>query len=203
MKRQSSLSELWHETSSKVPKHSEKQAFSSLKKKLDTKTWLEFQAELTAKQASEKAAADERLRRKALRESRKPGEIVDPSTKKQGVNESSNMGRKHFSFYKSIGNKKHKREFGGPILRRDRTAHEKLAVLVAVDSKCKGTKMVGKKVRADWDTLDRESKSELQRRFHGGCFLLYSGRSLNVGPHSHIRPPPFHPASSPILTALS
>ena len=43
------------------------------------------------------------------------------------------MGRKKLSFYESIGRKQHKRELGGPNLRRDRTAHEKLAVLVAVD----------------------------------------------------------------------
>ena len=43
------------------------------------------------------------------------------------VASSEQMGRKKGSFYESIGRKQHKRELGGPILRRDRTAHEKLA----------------------------------------------------------------------------
>ena len=196
MKRQSSLSELWQGPSSKVPKQSEEpEAFSSLKKKLDTKTWLEFQAELKALQDREKAAADERLRSKAQRAARKPGEVVDPSTKTQGVNFTSKMGRPKFSFYKSVGNTKHKRELGGPILRRDRTAHEKLAALVAVDAECKGTETVNKKERADWNTLDRESRAELQKRFHGERFFIVSRAKLDCRvpfphPPSSVSPPP-------------
>ena len=188
MERQSSLSELWHGPSNKEPKHSEDR-FSLLTTRLSTESWVEFQANLGAKRASERAAEVERLRRKAERESRKPGGIVDPSTKQQGFNTSRNIGRPKFSIYMAIGNNNHEPEsgVGGANVRRDRTAHEKMAVLIAADSKCKGVKNDGEPVRAYWDTLDRGNKRELEERFHGGCVLLYPERSSSPIPASLLR----------------
>ena len=95
---------------------------------------------------------------------------MDPSGQTRGYHKNPakglKVGRPKYSHYKQTGREKHTRELGGPILRRDRTAHEKLSVLVAVDCKCiKKHEPEGQRVTADWGTLSPESKRELEKRF--------------------------------------
>ena len=167
MKRQSSITELFKwQGASKVAKTSEFEPFSSLKAKLGDETWVKFKAEVAAEQATAQAEAAERKRLQALRAARKPGEIHDPSAQKRGVS-TNTKSRQRPTFYELIGNTKHKRELGGPIVRRDFTAHEKLSILVKVDSECKVKKTEGEKEVAGWGTLQPEKKRELEERFRG------------------------------------
>ena len=166
MKRQASISELWGRDVKRHRSDDESSEFSAIKKKLDHKSYIEFQGELLAQRAAESREAKERAHRRVVRESRLPGGMVDPSGKTRGVtNKNRASGRPKFSAYEQHGNKTHFRELGGPILRRDRSAVDKLSVLVAVDSKCKGTKSDGQVVRADWGTCGRDGRRELEKRF--------------------------------------
>ena len=142
MKRQKSLDELWRVQQSETPEKKarlddEREPFSSIKKKCSDAQWHVFQEEIAAKRAEEDKLKAEKLRNKSLRDDAKLGEVRDPSTNGRGVSLTMHMGRKAHSYYKEHGITKHKRELGGPVYRRDRTAHEKLAVLIAVDCKCR------------------------------------------------------------------
>ncbi len=75
-------------------------------------------------------------------------------------------GRPRGSFYKLRGDLRHKREAGGPVLRREQSAPEKLAVLVAVDEACESKLPSGLAEQADWSSLTQAAKRQLEKRFH-------------------------------------
>jgi hypothetical protein len=170
MKRQKSLDELWRVQQSETPEKKarlddEREPFSSIKKKCSDAQWHVFQEEIAAKRAEEEKLKAEKRRNKSLRDDAKLGEVRDPSTNGRGVSLTMHMGRKAHSYYKEHGITKHKRELGGPIYRRDRTAHEKLAVLIAVDCKCKEFLKDKTSERGNWDTLPIIERRDVERRF--------------------------------------
>ena len=162
MKRQTSLLDAWPSPSPKAAKADE--THSSLKRLLPSRSWEEFK-ESVAKQRAEEA--DELVQRALRRNRRKnvaPGEVKDPSLNGRGVSTNCQMGRPSNSVYKKLGIKNHRRELGGPVLRRDKTAHEKMAVLINVDGMCTA-KRKDKKGEGDWSTLSIEDKRAVVTRF--------------------------------------
>ena len=170
MRRQKSLDELWRVQQSETPEKKarlddEREPFSSIKKKCSDAQWHVFQEEIAAKRAEEEKLKAEKRRNKSLRDDAKLGEVRDPSTNGRGVSLTMHMGRKAHSYYKEHGITKHKRELGGPIYRRDRTAHEKLAVLIAVDCKCRAILKDKTSERGNWNTLPLIERKALEQRF--------------------------------------
>ena len=141
MKRQSSLFDAWQSPSPKAAKVGET-THSSLKRRLAGESWAKFQEELEKQRGKELILLAQKAARRARRENRAAGELQDPSLKGRGVrvNTNTKMGRKPNNVCAKLGIKNHRRELGGPVLRRDRTAHEKLAVLLAAASKRKAEK---------------------------------------------------------------
>ena len=111
MKRQTSLLDAWGSPSPKAAKDDE--THSSLKRRLSSKSWENFQECLEKQRAEEQAVLVQRASERERREKLTPGQTQDPSLKGRGVSTTTKMGRPSNSVYKKLGIKNHRRELGG------------------------------------------------------------------------------------------
>ena len=161
MKRQASLFDAWHQPS---PKAARTCTNERLSKRVGSEAFRKFEEQLEGERHEEALLLKKRAQRRADRERCEPGELQDPSTKGRGFSSRTTMGRpKGRAVYKRLGIKNHRRELGGPVLRRDRTAFEKLAILTAMDARC--TAKTGKGGEGDWTTLSSEDKRAIEKRY--------------------------------------
>ena len=115
--KQKSLCELWGRDVKRRKVDDESAGHAKLKKRLDEKTWFEFQSELASQRASERVEATEREHKRSVRDARLPGGMDDPSGETRGYLRNPakglKIGRPKYSHDKQVFRVKHTRELGG------------------------------------------------------------------------------------------